>query len=214
MDYDALYKHRFKDVKQDERNKVWNVVSGYITSLAGQPERVLDPACGLGEFINFCPANEKWAADMGMDGSSLDRSIKFSSGSFLEVDLPDEYFDLIYLSNVLEHLPSQLAVNEFLIHARKKLRRGGVVIVMGPNFKYCSDEYFDCADHTTILTHIAVEEHLVAAGLLPTLTVARFLPYSFRSRLPSFEITTRLYLKIPFSWRLLGKQFLLVARKE
>lgn len=214
MDYDALYRHRFKDVDQAERNKVWSVVSKYITSLAGQPKRVLDPACGLGEFINFCPSDEKWASDMGMDGSFLNQNIKFISGAFLDVELPDDYFDLIYLSNVLEHLPSQLAVNEFLVHAREKLRKGGTLVIMGPNFKYCADEYFDCADHTTILTHIAVEEHLVAAGLTPTRTIPRFLPYSFRSRLPSFEITTRLYLRIPFAWKILGKQFLLVASKE
>lgn len=214
MDYEALYKHRFKDVDQNERNKVWKVISQYITSLAGSPIRVLDPACGLGEFINFCPAGEKWAADLGMDGATLSPGIKFISGGFLDIELPDEYFDLIYLSNVLEHLPSQLAVNEFLVHARKKLKKGGVVIVMGPNFKYCADEYFDCADHTTILTHVAVEEHLVAAGLVTEQVVPRFMPYSFRSRLPSFEITTRLYLRFPTVWRILGKQFLLVARKS
>jgi 2-polyprenyl-3-methyl-5-hydroxy-6-metoxy-1,4-benzoquinol methylase len=214
MDYDALYKHRFKDVDQEERNKVWAIVSQYITSLVDEPNRVLDPACGLGEFINFCPASEKWAADMGMDGSTLAQNINFASGAFLDIELPEDYFDLIFLSNVLEHLPTQLAVNEFLIQARKKLRHGGAVIIMGPNFKYCANEYFDCADHTTVLTHVSVEEHLVAAGFKPIRTVARFLPYSFRSRLPSFRFTTRLYLKFPLAWRILGKQFLLVAVKE
>ena len=214
MDYEALYKHRFKDVDQNERNKVWGVISQYITSLAGSPIRVLDPACGLGEFINFCPSEEKWAADLGMDGTALSPDIKFLSGAFLDIDLPDDYFDLIYLSNVLEHLPSQISVNEFLVHARKKLRTGGVLIVMGPNFKYCADEYFDCADHTTILTHVAVEEHLAAAGLETNLVVARFLPYSFRSRLPSYKITTRLYLSLPIVWKILGKQFLLVSQKN
>ena len=72
-----------------------------------------------------------------------------------------------------------------------------------------ADEYFDCADHTTILTHVAVEEHLVAAGLVTEQVVPRFMPYSFRSRLPSFEITTRLYLRFPTAWKVLGKQFLL-----
>ena len=214
MDYEALYKHRFKDVDQGERNKVWKVISRYVTSLAGSPSRVLDPACGLGEFINFCPASEKWAADLGMDGAALSPDIKFLSGAFLDIELPDDYFDLIFLSNVLEHLPSQVAVNEFLVHARKKLNSGGSLIIMGPNFKYCSTDYFDCADHTTILTHVAVEEHLVAAGLETQKVVPRFLPYSFRSRLPSFEITTRLYLTFPAIWKVLGKQFLLVARKR
>jgi ubiquinone/menaquinone biosynthesis C-methylase UbiE len=149
-----------------------------------------------------------------MDGTTLSPDIKFLPGAFLEIELPDDYFDLIFVSNVLEHLPSQLAVNEFLVHARKKLKTGGTLIVMGPNFKYCSSDYFDCADRTTILTHIAVEEHLVAAGLETLRVVPRFLPYSFRSRLPSFELTTRLYLTFPAVWKILGKQFLLVSRKS
>jgi hypothetical protein len=37
---------------------------------------------------------------------------------------------------------------------------GGTFAIMGPNFRYCSDEYFDCADHTLIFTHVATEEHL------------------------------------------------------
>jgi SAM-dependent methyltransferase len=214
MDYEALYKHRFKAVDKDARNRVWKATSQYVTLLAGSPSRVLDPACGFGEFINFCPANEKWAADLGMDGAALAPDIKFLSGAFLDIELPDDYFDLIFLSNVLEHLPSQVAVNEFLVHARKKLNSGGFLITMGPNFKYCSRDYFDCADHTTILTHLSVEEHLVAAGLEIQKVVPRFLPYSFRSRFPSFEITTRLYLRHPILWKLFGKQFLLVARKS
>ena len=55
---------------------------------------------------------------------------------------------------------------------------------MGPNFRYCSHEYFDCADHTLIFTHVAIEEHLYAAGFEPERIVPRFLPYSFRGRLP------------------------------
>jgi SAM-dependent methyltransferase len=214
MDYQALYEHRFKNIDQAARNNVWMIVSQYIYGISDSPTRVLDPACGIGEFINYCPAQEKWAADLGMDGSSLFDDIKFHSGSFLTVEFPDSYFDLIFLSNVLEHLDSQSAVNEFLLKAKRKLVTGGRLAIMGPNFKYCSDEYFDCADHTTILTHISVEEHLVAAGFQVELNVARFLPYSFRSRLPSFGFTTRIYLKLKFIWPLLGKQFLLVGVKK
>ena len=214
MDYDALYRHRFKNVNQQQRNNVWKLISEYLTSLAGNPERVLDPACGLGEFINNCQATERWASDLAMKGSELHPSIKFIQGNFLEVNLPDEYFDLIFISNVLEHLPSQFDVNEFLVHARKKLRTGGKIIVIGPNFKYCYKEYFDCADHIIPLTNISLEEHLIAAGLTIENNTARFLPYSFRSKLPAFSLTTRLYLRFRLFWRVLGKQFLLIASKD
>lgn len=213
MDYVALYAHRFKNVNQGSRNNVWKEISKYIFEISKRPESVLDPACGLGEFINFCPAPERWASDMGMSGEKIHPDVRFAQGSFDELPLPDEYFDLIYLSNVLEHLESQLAVNRFLIHARSKLKSGGRVIIMGPNFKYCADEYFDCADHTIILTHVSAEEHLVAAGFTPELTIPKFLPYSFRSKLPSFGFTTNLYLRFKPAWRLLGKQFLLIGVK-
>ena len=213
MDFAALYSYRFKDVDQGQRVKVWAPISRFVTSLAGSPQRVLDPACGLGEFINSCPAPERWAADLGLDGSTLDDAVSFVQGSFFDVDLPDDHFDLIFLSNVLEHMRDQLQVNECLVRAHAKLRPGGTVIVMGPNFRYCSKEYFDCADHNVILTHVAVEEHLHTAGFTVRRTIPRFLPYSFRSRLPAWEWTTNLYLKTPLAWRLLGKQFLLVATK-
>jgi hypothetical protein len=47
---------------------------------------------------------------------------------------------------------------------------------MGAKFRFCSDEYFECADHTLIFTHGAIEEHLDAAGFEPYKSVARICP--------------------------------------
>jgi len=80
-------------------------------------------------------------------------------------------------------------------------------------FRYCVREYFDCADHTVILTHVAVAEHLHSAGFEVTGVVPRFLPYSFRDLLPPSPLLTRIYLRTPALWPLLGKQFLVLARK-
>ena len=104
-------------------------------------------------------------------------------------------------------------VNDFLVKAYSHLKPGGYAVVMGPNFKYCADEYFDCADHSVILTHMAVEEHLAAAHFKLVETNARFLPYSFRSRLPATKLTTKLFLRAKFAWKILGKQFLVIAQR-
>ena len=93
------------------------------------------------------------------------------------------------------------------------LAPGGVIAVMGPNFKYCAADYFDCADHVLALTHVAVQEQLYAAGFAISEVVPRFVPYSFRSRLPASRRMTRLYLRAPVLWRLQGKQFLVLARR-
>ena len=84
---------------------------------------------------------------------------------------------------------------------------------MGPNFRYCSDQYWDCADHYIALTHVAIEEHLYAAGFEPVRTEPRFLPYSFRGLLPPSARLTAAYLRARPAWRLLGKQFLVIGQK-
>jgi hypothetical protein len=90
---------------------------------------------------------------------------------------------------------------------------GGTLAVLGPNFRYCPGEYFDCADHTLALTHVAVAEHLHAAGFEISTVIPRFLPYSFRGLLPPSPLLTRNYLRVPALWRLLGKQFLVLGTK-
>jgi hypothetical protein len=64
------------------------------------------------------------------------------------------------------------------------------------------------------LTHVAVTEHLYPAGFDITTVTPRFLPYSFRGLLPPSPLLTRTYLRTPALWRLLGKQFLVIARKS
>jgi hypothetical protein len=41
--------------------------------------------------------------------------------------------------------------------------------------------------------------------------IPRFLPYSFRSRLPASRQLVALYLRMPILWRLQGKQFLVLG---
>jgi hypothetical protein len=84
---------------------------------------------------------------------------------------------------------------------------------MGPNFKYCSADYYDCADHRLALTHVSVEEFLFASEFQIEKIFPRLLPYSFRSKLPASPALVKLYLNIPILWRFWGKQFLILARK-
>ena len=139
--------------------------------------------------------------------------VRMIIADIMDAELPQDHFDGVFLSNFLEHLPSQDAVGAVLARLRSAMSPGGRIAVIGPNFKYCAREYFDCADHTVILTHVSLAEHLYAAGFEITLTVPRFLPYSFRGLLPPSPSLTRTYLHTPALWRLLGKQFFLVARK-
>ena len=212
IDYERLYAYRFRDVDQARRQAVWQEIARYAHARMGSPQRVLDPAAGRGEFITAVPAAERWGVDLFGQGIPDAAGVKTIIADIMDADLPGGYFDGVFLSNFLEHLPGQNAVAAALAKLRGAMEPGGRIAVMGPNFRYCAREYFDCADHTVPLTHVAVTEHLYAAGFAIIAVTPRFLPYSFRGLLPPSPLLTRSYLRTPALWRLLGKQFLVIAR--
>jgi SAM-dependent methyltransferase len=215
VNLERLYEYRFRGVDQAARQRVWNEIAVFLHRKLAEPERILDPAAGRGEFITAVPASERWAIDQIAHPSSATDvpGLRRIVSDVMSAELPSDHFDAIFVSNFLEHLDSQLAVAAFLERMRDATRPGGLIAVMGPNYRYCESTYWDCADHELALTHVAVEEHLYAAGFDPIETYPRFLPYSFRGSLPASRWLTSLYLRLPPVWRMLGKQFLVIGRR-
>jgi SAM-dependent methyltransferase len=213
INYERLYTYRFRDVDQASRQAVWREIATYVHARMGKPERVLDPAAGRGEFITAVPAAERWGVDMVKQGDLEASGVRMIIADIMDAELPEAHFDGVFLSNFLEHMPSQDAVAAVLGKLYAAMAPGGRIAIIGPNFRYCAREYFDCADHTVILSHVSMAEHLYAAGFEVTAVMPRFLPYSFRGLLPPSPRLTSTYLRTPALWRLLGKQFFLIARK-
>jgi hypothetical protein len=213
INYERLYAYRFRDVDQASRQAVWREIATYVHARMGEPERVLDPAAGRGEFITAVPAAERWGVDLVKQADLEAVGVQMIIADIMDADLPKDHFDGVFLSNFLEHLPSQDAVGTVLAKLYEAMSPGGRIAIIGPNFRYCARDYFDCADHTVILTHVSMAEHLYSAGFEITSVAPRFLPYSFRGLLPPSPQLTRTYLHTPAMWRLLGKQFFLIARK-
>jgi SAM-dependent methyltransferase len=212
IDYQRLYAYRFRGVDQARRVAVWKDLAPWVHARLGSPSTILDPAAGRCEFINAVPAGERWAIDLERHSDAAP-GIQLIVGDATTVELPEDYFDAVWVSNFLEHLHSQEEVAAFLKRMLRRLRLGGRIGVMGPNFAYCAHRYFDFADHTVALSHLSVAEHLYAAGFEIEQVIPRFLPYTFTGRVPSAPALVRLYLRTPFAWRVLGKQFLLVAQR-
>jgi SAM-dependent methyltransferase len=213
INYQRLYAYRFRDVDQARRQEVWTEIARYLYERLGAPRSVLDPAAGRGEFISAVPAADRWGVDLVKQGDLESAGVKMIIADIMDAELPADYFDGVFMSNFLEHLPDQASVAAVLARLRNAMRPGGRIAIMGPNYRYCQKDYFDCADHTVILTHTGLEEHVYAAGFELISVSPRFLPYSFRGLLPPSPLLTRTYLRTPAAWRLLGKQFLVIARK-
>jgi SAM-dependent methyltransferase len=214
-----IYEHRFDGIPPAKKLAVWREIAEFILKDAARLRggaaiaSVLDPACGDGEFLNGClgQSTQLLGCDLRQRPTSLHDSIGFHQGFFQTLDL-DQHFELIWVSNLLEHLPDPETLQDFLLQSKSRLSPGGILTIMGPNIKYCASEYWDFADHLLPLSHLTVLEHLASAGFETLDCSPRFLPYSFRSRLPAHPLLTRTYLKIRPAWQLLGKQFLIRAK--
>lgn len=214
LNLERIYEYRFRGISSESKVRVWREIANRIYDFLGNPQTVLDPAGGACEFINQVPAADRWVVDLSpVVKRFAEPGVQVLISDVLEAKLPTEYFNGVFLSNFLEHLSSHEAIATCLTKLYAVTAPGGRIAIMGPNFKYCYKDYFDCADHTLALTESAVAEHLFGAGFEVEKVIPRFLPYSFRSRLPASPLLVKLYLRMPWAWRILGKQFLVIGRK-
>ena len=208
-----VYEFRFAGLSQVKKDATWALVTRWIESKLGNPKSVLDPAAGRGEFIISSQATDRWACDLSDQRTSWPTGVTTRFGDIYKIDLPENYFDLIFVSNFLEHLATPDDVYKYLMQLRKSLKPGGKLAIMGPNFRFSANEYYDFADHLLPLSDRTVEEHLAAVDMKCVRIIPRFLPLSFRSQRFSNPWLVKLYLAVPIFWRLFGRQFFIVATR-
>lgn len=66
------------------------------------------------------------------------------------------------------------------------------MLVLQPNIRYLGSRYWDFYDHMTPLTHLSLSEGLLKNGFRVERLIPKFLPYRFKSRLPSAAWMVRL----------------------
>lgn len=172
---------------------------------------LLDLGAGYGDFINQASAPEKWAVDQWERFSHFLRpGIKPIVADIRgELALPEAHFDLCFMSNVLEHLISEDA-EKVLANVRRHLRPGAYLALLQPNFTYCYRTYFDDYTHKTIYTLEGLSNFLADRGFKVIHRHPRYLPFSFKSRLPRPLWAVRAYLRSP--WRPMGAQMLVICQ--
>jgi hypothetical protein len=218
MNFTRIYEYRFRGVTSSQKQLVWKIICYWLyDKVLNKPGRILDPAGGMCEFINNIQAKEKYTIDIEEEfiTKHANPDVKIIIGSSLAVDLPQDNFDAVFISNFLEHLNTPEEVALLLERMFCTTKPNGRIVIMGPNFKYAFKNYFDFSDHKLIFTELSVAEQLYGAGYKIIKIIPRFLPLSFRSgsKFSVTAFTVKTYLNFPLLWKIFGKQFLVVGEK-
>lgn len=215
-DLAELYKIRFAQEQLPRKNAIWQVIcKNFLQKFIRPSDTVVDVACGYGEFINNIAASKKIAVDLNLDAQKfLQKEVEFHQCKATELgSVVRASADVVFTSNFLEHLPSKQVLDEFLVQVMQALKPGGRYLILGPNLRYLPGQYWDFYDHHLGLTHLSLSEALQLKGFRVEACIDRFLPYTTQGALPTHPWLVAAYLKMPWAWRFLGKQFFIVAKK-
>ena len=195
------------------RELLWaTLCQSYFQKLISPDACVLEIGAGYGHFINNIHCKRRIALDSwpgmleylkpGIEGivSSATDLTRVESGSV----------DFAFASNLFEHLTqAELAVT--LQQLREKLKPGGTLNILQPNFRFAYKEYFDDYTHVAIYSDRSLADFLAANGFRVLECHPRFLPLTIKSRFPVFPFLIRIYLRLPL--KPLGKQMLIRAAR-
>jgi SAM-dependent methyltransferase len=210
-----VYEQRFDEADQAKKELIWRELGRFLQRYIDPGDRVVDIACDLGYFIRNIRAADRWATDIRDVAATLPADVHFVRASGLDLAdvLPTESFNLAFFSNYLEHLPSTEAVLQQLRVTFALLKPGGRVLILQPNIRLIGGSYWDFIDHQTALTEKSLAEAAVMAGFTTKQVIARFLPYTTKSRIPQHPLLVRAYLNFPPAWLVFGKQTLYLGEK-
>jgi len=210
MSHDINY-HNTRFKFDPGRVKVWRAITEYLQPYVGLHKTVLDLGSGYGDFINLIKADKKYALDISPAVKDhINKDVVFINKPSTSLqDVPAHTVDVVFSSNLMEHL-DRTQLDQTMKGIKRCLKNDGVLILIGPNFRYAYKSYFDDYTHKTIFTHISLADAMYEYGFKTTKVIPKFLPLTLKSRLPKSYLLTKMYLHSPI--RPLGKQMLLIFR--
>jgi len=213
-----LYKNRFTEREYWEKKSVWYVITiFFFQKYISEEDVVLDVGAGYCEFINAVRAKKKIALDINKDVkefANFDVEVVLNDCTNM-CDIKSESIDVVFVSNLLEHMKDTDAIEQTLKECKRVLKEKGKLLILQPNIKYAYKEYWDFFDHITPLSHKSLVEALKKVGFTIVEVKPKFLPYSSKSvkRVPKFGVFIKIYLKSRLLQRMFGKQMFIVAQR-
>jgi ubiquinone/menaquinone biosynthesis C-methylase UbiE len=129
----SFYEDVWAELPEDPEPWAWQRRRGLLLADVQPGERVLDLGCGAGRFVAALRDHGADAVGVDLAEGALERARRNVPGvEFLATtaELPDSSVDLVWCSEVLEHVPDTAGL---LSEARRVLRTGGRLLVTTPS---------------------------------------------------------------------------------
>jgi len=214
---EELYIARFEEEKLPQKNAMWKVLcNDFLQKYIRKDSAVLDIGAGYCEFINNIQCAKKYAIDLNENAAKFagpDVKVFQCSSTDLSV-FADASIDISFMSNFLEHLKSREDILRTLSEVFRILKPGGGILILQPNIRYLYKQYWDYFDHQIPLSDKSLTEALQITGFTIEKIIDRFLPYTTKSSIPKSLWLVKLYLKMPFIWKIMGKQTFIYGTKN
>ena len=195
----------------------WREIIRFLKKYIPTDAAVVDLGAGYCDFINQVKARKKYAVDYSPNLS------KFASAEVEKINtrssdlsaISTESIDVVLSSNLFEHFTEE-ELAQTMLEVKRILKKGGRLILMGPNFRLQPRRYFDDHTHKKIFNDSSLESYLLENGFKILLKMPKFLPQEVKnspSILPQFllPLLVRAYIHSP--WKPLAGQMLFVAEK-
>ena len=195
-----------------QRRGVWQHICRYLRKWIAPTDDVLELGAGWCDFANTIAARNVVAMD-------IDSTVVKAAAPHVRAEVGDcsdlrrfenASFDVVFASNLLEHLDRPTATS-LLEEAARVLRPGGRLILLQPNFRLNPGGYFDDYTHVAIYTDRSLHDYLKSLGWRDVVIQPRFLPLTMKSRASSLTFLVPWYLRSPI--KPLAGQMLAVARR-
>lgn len=192
------------------RTVVWKHICQYLERWIPADAAVLELGAGWCDFANNVRARRSVAMD-------LDPTVRRAAAEHVQAELgdctdlsrfADDEFDVVFASNLLEHL-ERPATGQLLAEAARVLRPGGQLILLQPNFRLNPGGYFDDYTHVAIYTDRSLADYLTSEGWRVVQNHRRFLPLTMNSKGSALTFLVPWYLRSPV--KPLAGQMLLTA---
>lgn len=204
-----IYQRRFA-TNSEFKKKMWQTLyDEFFIDYIPANSTIIDIGAGYCEFINSVNSPNKYAFDINPD------IVNHASPNVTIIkdlkSLEDSTFDIVFISNFLEHL-TKPEITKIITESHRILKQAGKLLILYPNIRYCYKDYWMFFDHITPLDDRSLSEIIETESFKIIENKPRFLPFSTKTHINSIFLL-KLYINFPPIHKLLGQQGFMYARK-